>query len=360
MPETEQKVKYCPNCGGAMEFHISKQKIACKYCSTELDLEPVSAGVRKQDFSFTKRLSAAQEEWDNAIRVLTCERCGAEVAAAANLTSVSCRYCGSSQMLGSRRKAGVAPEALMPFRVPKHDAAAIFSKWIKRRFFAPKAFRTLAQTDQLTAVYSPFWTFDASASGSYTGEGGKHHQETYQDKDGKTRTRTKTIWHHVSGFVSNTFRNILIYAGQAGAKLLGGMKTFDVENDLIPFESDYLAGFQAETYTVSPEQGFEQAKEKMMAELKSIAERQIRMSYDDVRGVRVDAIFANVKFMHILLPVWFSGFTYEGKNFSVTINGATGEIRGAYPKSAAKIAIVAGIAVVLVAVIVFLISRANA
>jgi len=28
MPETEQKIRYCPNCGGAMEFHIGKQKIA--------------------------------------------------------------------------------------------------------------------------------------------------------------------------------------------------------------------------------------------------------------------------------------------------------------------------------------------
>lgn len=311
----------------------------------------------KQDFS-SAVTSTVQREWDNSVRVLTCGNCGAEVAAAANLTGVFCRYCGSSQMIASPRKAGVAPEALMPFRIQKHDADAIFSRWIRMRFFAPNALKTLAQTDKLAAVYTPFWTFDAYAGGAYTGEGGSHQTESYVDKDGKTQTKAKTIWNHVSGFIANAFKNILVYAGRPGVKLLGNMKTLDVAKDLIRFESAYLAGFQAEAYAVSPEQSFEQAKEKMMAELKSMAERQIRAGCDEVRNVRVDAAFTDVKFMLVLMPMWFSGFTYQGKNFSVTVNGATGEIQGAYPKSAAKIAIAAGVAIVLIAALAFIVMRA--
>jgi DNA-directed RNA polymerase subunit RPC12/RpoP len=339
-----------------MEFSIAKQRIVCKNCNTELDLPPSERTVREHDFSEVRgrEREAAGSEYENSVTVLACQACGAEIAAAANVTNLTCRFCGSPQMAKSPKKAGIAPEALMPFRVRKDDAAGIFGKWLKKRFWVPKALKTLAQTDKLNAVYTPYWTFDAHAQGSYTAEGGKDRRETYQ-KDGKTETRTRTDWYNAHGFVNQDFDDVLVYAGSGGGNLLDNMKTFDANTALIPFENAYLNGFQAETYSLPPEQGFDKARVKMESEIRTGVERELRGSYDQVRNVRLMVNFSGVLYKYVLLPVWFSGFNYQGKNFSVAINGATGEIRGAYPKSGLKIAVFIAACLAAVSVIVALI-----
>jgi DNA-directed RNA polymerase subunit RPC12/RpoP len=343
-----------------MEFNIAKQKIICKNCSTELDLPPSERTVQEHDFNETRgrERNAAQYEYENSVTVLVCQNCGAEISAAANVTNLTCRFCGSPQMAKSPKEAGIAPEALMPFRVQKHDAAGIFSKWLKKRFWAPKALKTLAQTDKLNAVYTPYWTFDAHAQGNYTAEGGKDRKETYQ-QDGKTETRTHTDWYNAYGFVDQSFDDVLVYAGSGGDNLPDKMKTFDTKTTLIPFESAYLNGFQAETYSLPPEEGFDRARIKMESEIKTGVEREVRRSYDRVRNVRLMVNFSGVMYKYVLLPLWFSGFTYQGKNFSVTINGATGEIIGAYPKSGLKIAIFVAACLAAVGIIIALIISAN-
>ena len=118
-----------------------------------------------------------------------------------------------------------------------------------------------------------------------------------------------------------------------------------------------MPGFQAETYTVTPEAGLEAAMKKMQDELVRMAESEIRRGYDDFRNVKVWADYTDVRFMYILLPIWFTGFTYQGKFFVVTISGATGEVRGAYNKSGVKIAVFVGAIIAVLVLILYLISR---
>ncbi|MDR3086244.1 MAG: TFIIB-type zinc ribbon-containing protein [Christensenellaceae bacterium] len=345
--------RQCPNCGGAMEFNIAKQRIVCKNCNTELEMEAPAREVQEHAFSETAA-SAAQSQWDGATRVLACEACGAEITVAADVTSVRCRFCGSPKMVQSGHSAGIVPEGLMLFQFGRQEASAALSKWLKSRFFAPSAMKTLAQAGALSAVYSPFWTFDAQAQGDYIGEGGTTHTRAVT-RNGKQETESYTVWSTVFGRVSKFFNDVLIYAGGSQGKLLSRLKDFDTVRGLIPFESAYLSGFQAETYTLSPEEALERAKEAMSSELERMARDEIRRSYDSERGTRVNASFFNVMCKHVLLPVWFSGFSYGGKAFGVVINGVTGKIAGAYPKSAGKIAAVVAAGLLLLAAIVWIV-----
>jgi hypothetical protein len=335
-----------------MEFNIAKQKITCKNCNTELALEAPAHEPREHAFGEIKA-SAAQSNWDGATRVLACEVCGAEITVAAELTSLRCSFCGAPKLVPSGHSAGIAPEGLMLFKLGRQEAGIAFSKWLKTRFFAPSAMKTLAQADALSSVYSPFWTFDAQAEGDYAGEGGTTHTRIVT-RNGKRETERYIVWTTVRGHVSRFFDDILIYAGGSQGKLLARLKDFDTAHGLIPFDGAYLSGFQAETYRLSPEAAFEDAKKTMTAELEGMARAEIRRSYDSERGTRLSASFLNVMCKHVLLPLWFSGFSYGGKAFCVVINGVTGKIAGAYPKSAAKIAAVVAAGLLLLAAIVWI------
>jgi hypothetical protein len=49
--------------------------------------------------------------------------------------------------------------------------------------------------------------------------------------------------------------------------------------------------------------------------------------------------YENLKFKHILLPVWISSFKFKGKTYQFLVNGQTGEVQGERPYSVAKIAL---------------------
>ena len=62
----------------------------------------------------------------------------------------------------------------------------------------------------------------------------------------------------------------------------------------------------------------------------------------------VSTRYGDVKFKHVLLPVWISAYRYRDKAYRFLVNGQTGEVSGESPKSWWKIAfLVLAILVVL-------------
>jgi hypothetical protein len=50
------------------------------------------------------------------------------------------------------------------------------------------------------------------------------------------------------------------------------------------------------------------------------------------------SIYRNIRFKHLLLPVWVSAYRYRDKLFQFLVNARTGEVQGERPWSAWKIA----------------------
>ena len=61
--------------------------------------------------------------------------------------------------------------------------------------------------------------------------------------------------------------------------------------------------------------------------------------------------YSRQTFKQVLLPVWLLSYTYGARNFQCAMNGVTGSVRGQYPKSPWKIALLA-IAILVFVVIV--------
>jgi hypothetical protein len=66
-----------------------------------------------------------------------------------------------------------------------------------------------------------------------------------------------------------------------------------------------------------------------------------------VRNLAVDADYSRETFKHILAPVWFLSYTYGARVFQCAMNGVTGAIRGEYPKSPWKVALLAMAALII-------------
>ena len=70
---------------------------------------------------------------------------------------------------------------------------------------------------------------------------------------------------------------------------------------------------------------------------------------DEQRIHQVDTRYADVRFKHLLLPVWVSAYRYRERAYRFLVNARTGEVQGERPWSWVKIALA-----VLVALLVAL------
>ena len=211
-----------------------------------------------------------------------------------------------------------------------------------------------AQRNAIHGTYIPAWTYDSNTQSAYTGERGEHYYETetYTETENgqsvtKTREVQRTRWWPASGTVRNQFNDLLVMASLSlPQKLLTHLQPWDLPN-LVPFADGYLTGFIAESYQVNLPQGFDTAKHMMEGPIRSTIASDI--GGDEQRISSVNTQYFNIRFRHLLLPVWISAYRYQEKVYRFLVNARTGEVRGERPYSWMKITIL--VLVILMVVI---------
>ena len=333
-----EEIYYCDGCGGIMEFDIESQGLKCPNCGNMQKIKAKSKDV--VEHTFTKRKAQSIPVQEKTSHTMDCKGCGAQVEVAADCTATECPYCGSSYVLAEKQEAAIIPDGVLTFQVDKHKAGEIFTKWINKRWLAPGTLKNLYEKDKLQGVYVPYWTFDADTICDYHAEGGKHRKEKTKNANGEEVTKTVTDWYSVHGRVKNFFDDVLVKASKnMKGSLLKGVEPYDTKK-IKPYSPTYLSGYGAECYTVSLEDAHKDAVRQMETELRSMSRAQVLKKYDEVRNLSVDIEYRDETYKHILLPVYATAYNFKGKTYSVLINGQNGKIKGQYPKSPLKIAVI--------------------
>lgn len=341
-------VYYCSNCGGVMVFDINTQMLKCPNCETAVNIVKDDSKIVEHKFTqgAINRLSVKEKTSETK----QCNGCGAMVEIAKDCTATQCPYCGADYVLAAKQEDAVVPDGVIPFKIDKYAVGDTFNKWIHKRWLAPGTLKQLFESDRIQGMYVPYWTFDADIVCDYSAEGGKRRKVQVKNSDGSTSTKTETDWYHTHGRVKHFFDDVLVKASKnMKASLLKGIEPYDTKKKLESYSPQYLSGYSAECYTVSLEDAHREANKEMENELVRMAERDVRRHYDDVKNVRIAPDYKSETFKHILIPVYATTYTYKNKNYTVLINGQSGKIKGDYPKSPAKIAIIIAIIIALIA-----------
>ena len=120
--------------------------------------------------------------------------------------------------------------------------------------------------------------------------------------------------------------------------------------ELVPYQEEYITGFQAEAYQVDLETAFVAAKKSIDGKVEQLVRADI--GGDHQRITSVNTQYSHLTFKHILLPMWVSAYLYGGKTYKFAVNGQTGEVQGESPKSGWKIFfLVCGILIALFVVL---------
>lgn len=341
----------CPGCGGNMHFDPGSGMLKCEYCDSTVNFERADGEIQEYDFfALTEEESdshVATDEWSEAAFEIQCESCGAKTVITDDTLSKFCAFCGSSHIIKQEDVTGIAPESVIPFSITAKQAKSIYSKWIKKRWLAPKALKNQSIAGKYRGMYIPYWTYDSDAHYAYTAQAGDYYYVTQTRKDSNGKTVTEQVrkirWRTVRGSGRKYFDDVQVPAtSKLDLSLLPRLEPFTL-GKLLPYQPEFLSGFLAERYSVDVKDGWENAKEEIKDDLRSVVRNSIVA--DEVRNIVLTVSHNEVKYKHLLVPVWLSSYKYKDKKYQVMINGENGKIIGKSPISPWKIAaIVLGIA----------------
>ncbi|HBX50762.1 MAG TPA: hypothetical protein DEH02_06785 [Bacteroidales bacterium] len=353
--ETNQSEIICRNCSAKLKFAPGTTSLKCEYCGAENEIEIKQEAIEEIDFvSFIETEFNKEEKVE--VATVRCNACGAETSMKENVVSDMCPFCGNPLVVkeGSTRSL-LKPKSLLPFNIDPKKAQGLFQKWIGGLWFAPSGLKKYAQqTEKLTGIYIPYWTYDSNTSTSYSGQRGDNYQtsESYTTTDSsgnaktETRTVTKVRWTYVSGHVSNSFDDVLVVGSNSlPRKYADELEPWDLDK-LLPFDEKFLSGFKTESYQVDVKQGFDYAKVKMDKVIESTIRTDIGGDLQQISSK--NTAYNDITFKHILLPLWISAYRYNQKVYRFMINARTGEVQGERPYSWIKItlAVLVGIAII--------------
>lgn len=394
MPTPPTEYRYpCENCGASLRFQPGQQMLVCDYCghSQRIGAGPARAparqpqgGVEAEAVILADPATGRALQWDaghkspqlvelplaegerldagspiaEEIRTLSCPNCGARIETDATRHASTCPFCATPVVTDTGTTRRIKPQGVLPFVLSEAQARAAMEDWMGRLWFAPSGLLAYARRGRrMTGIYSPYWTFDARTRSDYSGQRGDTYYETVhvmQEVNGRRQQVAQQVprirWRHVSGRVARDFNDVLVLASASlPRRFTDALTPWDLSH-LRPYRPDYLAGFEAEGYTIPLAEGHATARAEMAGVILNDARRDI--GGDAQRVAQINTTHEDETFKHILLPVWTAAYRYNGKSYRFLVNGQSGRVQGERPWSAWKIA--AAVIAALVALAVFL------
>jgi predicted RNA-binding Zn-ribbon protein involved in translation (DUF1610 family) len=358
----------CPACGAEVDFDAKQGTMTCAYCGHTSEVPVTELEIKEYDLEAAlKGMVDAPHEtgYGEHKHSLRCESCGAVNTMDEHIVSTECAFCGSNQVVPMENVAQVVkPESLLPFRIDQDTAAASFRQWLGRGFFRPNPVKKIASEARarLQGVYLPFWTFDARTQSWWWADAGYYYYRTEEywdtDDEGHQVRRTREVqevrWEPASGNLDLPFNDVLVPAAlTVEQEMIERIYPFDT-GALVPYDPKFLSGWGAEAYTVDLREGWEIGQEIIDGKVRIAC--ALEVPGDTQRNLRVSTTFRDLKYKHVLFPVWLASYRYGDKTYRFLVNGQTGEVQGQAPISWIKVALVVILAAIVISVVLLLIT----
>lgn len=318
-----------------MEFDSASQKLICPYCGAVHDaaeydvMQQQTAGQQSAAQGMNgvqggNNWSMEQDQWnvnEDGLYSYVCESCGGEIVGDENTAATSCPYCDSPIIRNSQFSGSLKPDYIIPFKLDKKAAKAKLNNFVSGKKLVPKVFKDQKHIEEIKGVYVPFWVFDADV-----------YAEVQFDATREQPSGNQIEVGHFDVYrgANLSFRGIPVDASsKMEDELMDSIAPFN-NNEAVAFTPAYLAGYMADKYDVSPEEGFLRADEQLKNSVASALAGTVQ-GFNSVQAVasNVNMIQGNARYA--LYPVWILNTKWQGKQYRFAMNGQTGKFVGDLP-----------------------------
>lgn len=317
----------CIACKAVLKFNPEKQKWICEYCGKQYSLEDLEQNKSKNNIKNSTK-SIVNKDY----KEYHCPDCGAEIVMDENTSVTACVYCGNTAIISDRLNGEFAPKQVIPFKKTREQAIEAFSNYKKGKWFMPSEFVQKENIEKTSGIYIPFYLYDMDVYEQINVNATK--ETRWSDSD---FYYTKKDYYKVYRAGDMSFSRIPTDASKKFCDdIMDSIEPFDYKG-LVEFNSSYMSGFLAEKYDIGMDELENRAKKRAIETAKDILYEDI-VGYDE-KNIRSTVDQANIKEKsYVLLPVWMLNVKYNGKIYTLAMNGQTGKFIGNVPISWKKVA----------------------
>jgi len=330
----------CLHCGAGLEFNPTNQDWKCHYCYSAFSIKEVEDAYKDPDDP-NESLNQEMPELDT----YSCSSCGAELIADDTISATFCLYCRNPTIIKNRFSGRFAPKYVIPFKLTKEEAKQLYSKWIKKRIFAPKQFKLREEVDKVTGIYAPYWLFDCNVQGQIQGVGTRVRTWTAGNL-----IYTETSYYNVSREGKTCYKRIPV----DGSKKLDDAVMEKVEpfdySKITDFSLPYMSGFMAEKYDVDAAEAAKAMENRVRMFFKNRLRGTIN-SYNSFSEENFNANLGDVDNNYTMLPIYLLVNKYKEKEHLFIVNGQTGKVIGNTPIDRKKQLLFFGVATAITFII---------
>ena len=327
-----ESVEYkCPNCMADLKFNPASQKLECEFCLSAFTVEEIKELCANTENSIPQETVQLQEDFANHTHLYRCKSCGAEIMADDQQTATFCYYCHNPVILAGKMGGEFKPDKVIGFKLTRDNAIFNFKKWISKRWFVPKDFKSEQQLEKLTGLYVPFWVADCDINVDYNAIGKKVRSWTSGDY-----RITETQEYKIIRQGNLTTRGIPADGEtKIDDLLMEAIEPYDYR-ELKDFSMSYLSGFYADKYDVDKAAVFPRIRVRATQACASLIRDSVK-GYSSIAPSVENYNIRQTNWSYMLLPVWFMSYKYKDKIYEFAINGQTGKLAGTPPLSKGRL-----------------------
>lgn len=105
-----EKIYYCENCGGVMDFDPASQMLKYPNCDTHIEIFNDNSLVIEHPLTLHDLHTVRADE--KTSHTMECRGCGAKIEVDATSTATECPYCGSNYVLASKQEDAIVPDGI--------------------------------------------------------------------------------------------------------------------------------------------------------------------------------------------------------------------------------------------------------
>jgi len=321
----------CPNCDGAVSFDTGIQQMACPFCDSTFEVEALKEydEALKECTDEMKWEERDEVAWldgeQEGMRSYSCNTCAGEIITDATTAASSCPYCGNPIVMTGQLSGALKPDYVIPFKLDKAAAMAALTKHLSKKRLLPKCFKQNNHIDDVKGVYVPFWLYNADAGGTVIYRATR--VRTWADS---RFTYTETRHFRIIRGGSLGFEQVPVDgSSKINSHLMESIEPFEM-TAAAPFQTAFLAGFMADKYDITSEQGIVRANERIKTSTEDAFAKTVT-GYSSVRPEKSSLQLKKSSVKYAFLPVWVLQTTWKGKQYLFAMNGQTGKFVGNLP-----------------------------
>ena len=319
----------CPCCDGALSFDSSLQKMKCPFCDTEFEMETLKSfdeALNKEPQKLEWNESEP-EQWDvpEGLVAYSCDSCGGQIISDQTTVASHCPYCDNPIVMMGKLSGVLKPDYVIPFKLDKDAAIKAFGNHLKNKKLLPKLFKKDTHIQEIKGLYVPFWLFNCHTDADINYRATRISRWSSGDYSYK-----KTSHYLVSRAGVIDFERIPVDGSQKMPDdLMDSIEPFNY-NEMIDFQTAYLAGYLADKYDVTADDSKERANQRIK---QSTIDRfsQTVTGYATSTPTNSNIKISQSAIKYALLPVWILNTKYKNKDYTFSMNGQTGKFVGNLP-----------------------------